>query len=152
MTGTGTVTTTNTTTTPVRARASVRTLAVGLGLGAVAAVVANGIVFAVANIGAPVQVATGDDPNVADLALAAVLVASVAWLLIGAAGLWGCEKLFARGFVIWTIGATIITAASLVPLFALDIDTGSKVALAVMHLVVAAAAVAGQAFARRRSA
>jgi membrane protein implicated in regulation of membrane protease activity len=79
-------------------------------------------------------------------------VASVVWLVIGAAGLWVSEKLFARGFAIWAIGAAAITAASLVPLFALDVDAGSKVALTVMHVVVAASAVTGQALAQRRAA
>ncbi len=137
--------------TSVRTRATVRTLGVGLGLGALAAVVANSLVFAVANLGAPIHVPSGTGSEVVDLGLADILVASIAWLVIGAVGLWVCEKLFARGFAIWAIGAVVITAASIVPVVALDVDAGSKVALSVAHVVVVVAAVGGQAVARRRS-
>ena len=146
------ITSSTDTTSGTRTRASVRTLGVGLGLGALAAIVTNGLVFAVANLGAPIQVESGGDPKLVDLGLADVLVASVAWLVIGAAGLWVCEKLFARGFAIWAIGASVITAASIVPVLALDVDAGSKVALTVAHVVVAVAAVGGQYWAGRRVA
>jgi len=41
-------------------------------------------------------------------------------------------------------------AATIVPVLALDIDGGSKLALTLMHITVGAAAVVGQAVARRR--
>jgi len=49
-------------------------------------------------------------------------------------------------------GAALITVASVIPAFAMDVDTGSKVALTVMHVVVAVAAVTGQVVAGRRAA
>ena len=80
------------------------------------------------------------------------MVASVAWLVIGAIGLWVSQRLFRRGLAIWVTGAALITVASVIPAFAMDVDTGSKVALTVMHVVVAVAAVTGQVVAGRRAA
>ncbi|MGD9704424.1 MAG: DUF6069 family protein [Acidimicrobiia bacterium] len=52
----------------------------------------------------------------------------------------------------WTLTASLFAAASAVPLTRLDVDRGSKIALASMHLATGAAAIAGHAIARRRTA
>ena len=120
--------------------------AVGIGL----VLLANTAVYLVADAGAPVEVVTGWEPDGTELRLADVIGAAVTWVVIGAAGLWFLERFRADGFRFWTVLAAAIAVVSIIPLFRLDIDAGSKVALSAMHLVVGATAVAGHALVRAR--
>jgi hypothetical protein len=141
---------TTATTATTRPTAAGRRVAAGTAAGVVLVTVANAAVFLVGDIGAPVRVVTGWEPDGVAMRLADVLVASVTWVLIGAAGLWLLERFRADGFRIWTGLAIAIAVLSIIPLFRLDIDAGSKVTLSVMHLVVGAAAIAGHALVRAR--
>jgi hypothetical protein len=110
----------------------------------------NTAVYLVADVGAPVEVVTGWEPDGAELRLVDVIGAAVTWVVIGGAGLWFLERFRADGFRLWTVLAATIAVVSIIPLFRLDIDAASLVALSVMHLVVGAAAIGGHALVRAR--
>lgn len=131
-------------------RATPATLAVGAAVGAAAAVVANLVVFAIGSIGAPLEVVMTGDTTASELPAAAVIGASIAPIVVGAVGLWIFERFLANGFRIWAVTAGVLAVVSIAAPAGLDVSTESKVALAVMHLVVGAAAIAGQLLARRR--
>lgn len=140
---------TNTMTPPAsagRPATSRTTLAKGAAIGAGLALLANLVVYLIGNAGAPIRVVTGWQPDGADLTFAEVVIATIVWVMIGAAALWLMERRLTRGFRRWTILAAVFTLGSLVPLFGLDVDTGSKLALSVMHIVVGASTIAGQSF------
>jgi len=135
---------------PPTTRSAPRTLAIGTAISIGLALAVNLAIFLVGNLGSPLQVATGGEPAVADLELGAVVVATVVWLVIAAVGLAVFERVLANGFRAWAGVAAVLVAATIVPVLALDIDGGSKLALTLMHITVGAAAVVGQAVARRR--
>jgi Family of unknown function (DUF6069) len=140
---------TNTMTLPASAErpvASRTTLARGAAIGAGVALLANLVIYLIGNAGAPIRVVTGWQPDGADLTFAEVVIATIVWVTIGAAALWLMERHLTRGFHRWTVLAAVITLASLVPLFALDVDTASLLALSFMHIVVGASTIAGQSF------
>jgi hypothetical protein len=149
---------TNTMTLPASAErpvASRTTLAMGAAIGAGLALLTNLVVYLIGNAGAPIRVVTGWQPDGADLTFVEVVIATIVWVTIGAAALWLMERRLTHGFRRWTVLAAIITLGSLVPLLALDVDAGSKLALSVMHIVVGASTIAGQSFVvrpRRRGA
>ena len=128
------------------------TIAKGAGIGIGLALVTNVIVFAIGNAGAPLQVIMNGDTKPTDLAIAAVIAASIAPVIVGAIGLWVLQRFLDNGFRIWTITALVIALASVAGPVGLDINTDSKLSLAIMHLVVGASAVVGQAIARRSEA
>ncbi len=134
----------------VSTRAQSSTLAKGAAIGAAIAVIANVIVFAIANSGAPVQVISGNDTVPSDLPIGPVIVASIMPIVVGAIGLWLLERFRPNGFRIWTILALVLAVVSIGGPLSLDIDTGSQVALTIMHLVVGVAAVAGHTIARKK--
>ncbi|MEY2570248.1 MAG: hypothetical protein QOE63_598 [Acidimicrobiaceae bacterium] len=140
---------TTTTATPA-ARTTTRRvgLARGAALGTAGSVLANAAVFALATRNDPLRVVTGWQPDGTDLALGAVLGTSIAFVLLAAAVLWGLERLRADGFRLWAILAGAVATLSIAPLFGLDVDNRSKLALAAMHLVVGGSAIGGQAIAR----
>jgi hypothetical protein len=150
MTTTTTMATSTTGTTDVRTTAARRRVLAGTAAGVGLALVANLAVFLIGDAGAPVRVITGWEPDGVAMQLGDVLGASVAWVLIGAAGLWLLERFRADGFRAWAVLAAAIAVLSIVPLFRLDVDAGSKVTLSAMHLVVGAAAIAGHALVRAR--
>ena len=121
----------------------------GAGWGILAALVANTVVFVLANalLSGSVQTAQGDQAPT-DLPYAAVAVASVVPLLLGAFVLWVIARFSGSALRIWTGIAVVLTLLSLLAPGSLPIDAGSKVALAAMHLLTGAAAIWGQ----RRSA
>ena len=128
------------------------TIAKGAGIGIGLALVTNVIVFAIGNAGAPLQVIMNGDTKPTDLAIAAVVAASIAPVIVGAIGLWVLQRFLDNGFRIWAIAALVLAVASVAPPVGLDINTDSKLSLAIMHLVVGASAVVGQAIARRNEA
>ena len=144
MTTTATASTTDQTTTP-------GTIAKGAGIGAGLAVIANLVVFAIGNAGAPLRVITnGAKPS--DLAVGLVIAASIAPVIVAACGLWVFERFLTNGFRVWAITTMVLALVSIAAPMGLDIDTKSKFALALMHLAVGASTVVGQAVARRGGA
>jgi hypothetical protein len=127
---------------------SVRGAAVGIGL----AVVTNVAVYLAGDAGAPIRVVTGWEPDGAHMGVGDVIAATVVWVAIGAVALWAFERFRPDGFREWAAAAALVAVASIVPLLRLDIDTGSKVALSTMHLVVGAATIVGQLAVRRPAA
>ena len=143
---------TNTMTTPAEAEhalASRATIARGAAIGAGIALLANLVVYMFGNVGAPIRVVTGWQPDGADLTLVEVVLASIVWVMIGAAALWLMERRLTHAFRRWIVLAGATTIVSLVPLLGLDVDAGSKVALCAMHIVTGASTITGQALARR---
>ena len=128
------------------------TIAKGAGIGIGLALVTNVIVFAIGNAGAPLQVIMNGDTKPTDLAIAAVIAASIAPVIVGAVGLWVLQRFLDNGFRIWAIAALGLAAASVAAPLGLDISTDSKVALTLMHLAVGVSAVVGQAIVRRSEA
>ena len=125
------------------------TLATGIAIGGGLALLANFVVYLIGDAGAPIRVVTGWEPDGADLTLIEVVIASIAWVTIGAAALWLMERRLTNAFRRWIVLSAVTTIVSLVPLLGLDADAGSKLTLSVMHIVVGASAIAGQALARR---
>lgn len=97
-----------------------------------------------ANVGANVRVVTGWAPDGADLRYAEVVVTAVVAVLLGAGVLWIAARRAPAALRRWTLAAAGGAVASAVPLWRLDVDTGSKLALTIMHLATGACAVAGQ--------
>ncbi len=147
MTTTSPTATTTTSTTPSSA-AIVKGGAVGIGL----ALVANTAVFLIGNAGAALQVVANGDRTPSDLPLGAVIAASIVPLIVGAVGLRLFERFRADGYRIWVTLAAVLAVVSVAAPLTMDTDSGSKVALTVMHLATGAAAITGHALARRRRA
>jgi Family of unknown function (DUF6069) len=124
-------------------------IAKGAAAGACVAVLANLAVFLVGNLGAPIRVVTGWAPDGADVRISEVIITTIVSVLAGAAALWVLERRRANGFRIWVVVAAAVAIASAVPLFGLDVDAGSKIALSTMHILTGSAVIAAQAFARR---
>lgn len=130
-------------------RSALGTTVRGALLGGAASIGATLVVFAVANVGAPVRVITGWAPDGTDLGLPDVVITVVVSVAIAAVGLAILERVASTGLRIWTIAVAVVTVLSFLPLWRLDIDAGSKVALTAMHLVVGLAVVGGQVVVRR---
>ena len=139
-----TVTTTNFTT-----EATPATIAKGGAIGIGLALIANVAIYLVGNSGAPLQVVMSGDTAASDLLIGFVVGASLLPLVIAAAGLWVFERFLPNGFRLWAGTVAVLAVATIAAPVSLDVDTGSKVALALMHIAVGAAAIAGQALARR---
>lgn len=138
-------------TTTLTTKSTTRPAAVGkgAGIGIGIALIANLAVFAIGSAGAPLRVVMTGDTDPSDLPVGAVIAASIAPILIGAFGLWLISRFAARGFEIWAAVAVVLAAVSITAPASLDIDTGSKVALACMHVIVGTSTVIGQVVARR---
>jgi hypothetical protein len=140
---------------PVRSRpdadpaVGLRTTVAGGLVGTGLAVAATFGIYAVGNIGAPIRVVTGWAPDGADLRVVEVVLTVVVAVAAGAVLLALVQSRFALAWRAWTITASLLAVASAVPLTRLNIDRGSKIALATMHLATGAAAIAGHAIARR---
>ncbi len=121
--------------------------------GAAAAIVANLVVFAVASLvmSSAIQV-TDPSQQVMDLALVAVVAASIIPLFFGALLLWILAKFSASALRIWSWIVGVVAVLSVIAPVTLPVDGGSKVALAAMHLLTGAAAIWGQRFAASRVA
>jgi Family of unknown function (DUF6069) len=125
---------------------------IGALAGAALALVGNIIVFFVANaiLGSAVQAST-DGTNPADLPIGALVIFSVIPLFAGAAVLWALSKFTKRPLRVWTIIAVIVVVLSFVALLGLPVAIGSKIALAVMHVVAGLGAIVGQRWASSRA-
>lgn len=121
----------------------------GAALGVVVAWIATTIVYVIGNAGANVRVVTGWAPNGIDLRYIDVLVTVAASVGLGAMLLWVTERRSTHAFRAWAIVAIGVAVLSAVPLWQLDVDTGSKTALTLMHLATGVAAVGAQALLHR---
>jgi uncharacterized BrkB/YihY/UPF0761 family membrane protein len=131
-----------------RSTPAVAVLAKGAAIGGAIALVANLIVFVIGNAGAPLQVVVGSDTESSDLPVGAVIGASIVPLLVGAVGLWLAYRFLPKSFTVWSAVVAVLAVVSIVGPLGLDIDTGSKVALTVMHFATGAAAIIGQSLVR----
>ena len=120
-------------------------------VGAVVALVANTVVFFVANAihGGPIQAST-DGTNPSDVQFVLVIVASVLPIIVGAGVLWLLARFTTSALGVWTIVAIVVTTLSLAAPTVLPVDGGSKIALALMHIAAASSAIFGQQWAARR--
>ena len=130
---------------------AVAVLAKGAAIGSALALVANLVVFVIGNAGAPLQVVASGDTEASDLPVGAVIGASIVPLLVGAVGLWLAYRFLAKSFAVWSAVVAVLAVVSIVGPFGLDIDTGSKVALTVMHIATGAAAIVGQSIVRNKT-
>jgi hypothetical protein len=120
----------------------------GTGVAIGLALAVNLVVFLAGTAGAPIRVITGWAPDGTDLRYADVVVATVVLLAIGTGVLWLLQRWRDDGFRLWVVLVVAFTLLSIPPVLRLDVDAGSKLTLAVMHLVVGAAALLGQRGAR----
>jgi hypothetical protein len=118
---------------------------IGGAWGVGAALVVNSVIFFAANamLSGSIQTAQSGQAPI-DLPYAAVAVASVIPVLAGAAVLWALARFTGVGLRAWSILAVVLAVLSLLALVWMQVDTGSKVALGLMHLLTGAAAIGGQ--------
>ena len=121
-------------------------------LGTAIAWVATTVAYAVGNAGGTVRVVTGWSPDDADLTYFEVVATVAVSIALGAVLLWAMQRRAANAFGPWVLVAAGVAVLSAVPLWRLDVDTRSKLALTTMHLLTGACAVAGQALVRRGTA
>ena len=113
---------------------------------AAAAVVAAVVVWAVAGplLGVDLRVAFGSGEPPTEVGLLPVVVTSTLASLVAWALLAVLERTTARGLAVWTALAAVVLVLSLLPLLAAGgTPAGARVALALMHLAVAAVLVPG---------
>jgi len=131
------------TATPVRGGVALGTL-----WGAVAALVVNVTIWLVGHTGEPIRVVTGWAPDGADLTLIEVVATTLVAIGLGGVLLGWMQRHFDR-FRAWSIIVASVAVASALPLWSLDVDTGSKFTLSCMHFATGACAIAAQFTARR---
>ena len=119
-------------------------------IGAAIAVTGCLVVYAIGNAGAPIRVVTGWSPDGAELTVAEVIATVVVSIALGTGLLALLQRRRPNAWSTWRIVVALVAIASAVPLFGLDVDAGSKVALASMHLTTGVASIAGQTIARHR--
>jgi hypothetical protein len=123
----------------------------GSTLGVVLALLATVTVFVVGNLGAPIRVVTGWNPDGADLTLAEVVITSSVAVVLGGFVLAFLERRRTDALRLWESAAVALAVVSALPQLRLEIDAGSKVSLAAMHLLTGAAAIAGHRIVRRNA-
>jgi hypothetical protein len=124
----------------------------GGALSALMAVPINVLVFIVGSIGEPILVNTEASTTPEKLGAGAPIFASLVWITVGIVGVTLFEKSSANGFRWWRRVVTVLCAMSIIPLFTLHVHANSKASLVVMHVVVAASAIAGQLISRHWAA
>ena len=116
----------------------------GTAVGILAAWVIDLAILVVANIGAPVRVVTGWAPDGADLTVIEIVLTAAVAIAVAGGALMLWDRRSARALEHWTVAVMVLAALSALPLWGLDVETGSKVALTVMHLATGGCAVLGQ--------
>jgi hypothetical protein len=119
----------------------------GAALGVALAWLSTMVVYAVGNAGSPIRVVTGWAPDGANVTVAEVLITSAVSVSGGALLLRTMERRGA-GIRVWTAIALGVAIVSAVPLWRLDVDTGSRMALTAMHALTGASAIIGHRIAR----
>jgi hypothetical protein len=123
--------------------------AIGIGI----ALVANSMILLAGNavMDGSIQVVAAGATTASDLPAIAVVAAGVVPLLLGAAGLWLLSRVRPGGaYQVWRNIVVVLTIVSIAGPLMLEVSTGSKVALILMHLATGAAAIVGQTSASRR--
>jgi Family of unknown function (DUF6069) len=124
-----------------------RRLLSGAASGVALAGLSTMVVYAVGNAGSPIRVVTGWEPDGANVTVAEVLITSAVSVSGGALLLRTMERRGA-GIRVWTAIALGVAIVSAVPLWRLDVDTGSRMALTAMHALTGASAIIGHRIAR----
>ena len=112
------------------------------------AVAVNLAIYLVGNRGSPVRVVTGWAPDGADLTIIELVVTTVVAVAIAGALLARMQ----RGrdwFDRWAVMVAGVAVLSALPLWRLDVDTGSKLTLTTMHLATGASALLSHGRSRR---
>ena len=135
----------------VRRNVGTRTTVTGGAIGTALALASTLVIYLVGSLGAPIRVVTGWAPDGAELTAGEVIITVVVAVAAGAALLGVAQRHHARAWRAWTVTASLFAIASAVPLTRLDVDRGSKIALASMHLATGVAAIVGHVLARRRA-
>ncbi|MET9342540.1 DUF6069 family protein [Nonomuraea sp. NPDC003804] len=115
-----------------------RALAVG---GAVLAPALIGLAALLLGADMRVDMRNGQPPMV--VALPLVVAFALVFALLGWAALAIMERLTARAATVWTVLAVIVLLVSFLPIVAAEASGGTKGALALMHLAVAAVLIPG---------
>jgi hypothetical protein len=147
------MTSTAATATPTRLQTRARS-ATGRGvvLGLAFALAADSIVYAIGNAGAPIRVVTGWSSSTGkDISFGEVVGTCLVSIVLGGLLLSWMLRRRADGLRRWIVVAAAVAIVSAIPLYRLDIDTGSKIALSSMHLLTGAAAIVAQLITRRGS-
>jgi Family of unknown function (DUF6069) len=102
-----------------------------------AATLTNGLLWlAAAALG--VDFVLSDSVGTVVIGLGTTLVATLIFGLLGWGTLAVLERLTVRAATVWTVLASLVAVVSLVPIYLEGATTGTKVALALIHLAVAA--------------
>ena len=141
-----TVHTQTSTTESARPRVDVQ---LGALIGTMLALTATLIIYSVGMVGTPIRVVTGWSPDGANLTVIEVVLTATVSVILGALLLALLQARLRRGYEIWLALIVLVTFGSAVPLFRLDIDLQSKLALSSMHLATGIATIAGQMIAQR---
>jgi hypothetical protein len=104
----------------------------------VAATLVNGVLWGVCSVFG-VDFWLSDSGGAGAVTLPIALVATAVSGLLGWATLAGLERLTRRALGIWTGLAVGVTLLSIVPIFLEQATTGTRIALTVLHVAVAAA-------------
>jgi len=121
-------------------------------LGLALALAADSIVYVIGNVGAPIRVVTGWSSSTGkDVTFGEVVGTCAVSVVLGALLLSWMMRRRADGMRRWINLAAVVAIVSAVPLYRLDIDTGSKIALSSMHLLTGAAAIVAHLIAQRGS-
>jgi hypothetical protein len=128
-----------------------RQLAAGTAAGLLLAVVGNLVVYLIGDAGAPIRVVSGWAPDGADLTIGEIVTTTVVAIVAGSALLAIVERFRQAGFRQagfrpWAWLTAGLAVLSSIPLWRLDIDTGSHIGLTAMHLWTGAACIAGHLF------
>ncbi len=119
-------------------------------IGTTLALAATMVIYTVGMAGAsPIRVVTGWSPDGANLTVTEVVLTVTTSVILAALLLSLLQTRVRRGFDVWLAVVVLVTIGSAVPLFRLDIDLQSKIALSSMHLATGISTIAGQLIARR---
>lgn len=116
----------------ISTRSRLKAAVAGAGAGIVGALA---IKF-VADAGAPVMVVTGWAPDGTRISVLEIVLTVAVVVALGAALLYALDRRgeSSKRFALWACIAIAVALSSAVPLWRLDVDTQSKVALTLMHL------------------
>lgn len=121
----------------------------GTALGVGLALASTLAVYVVGNLGAPIMVVTGWNPDGADLSIGEVVATASIAVILGGMLLWLLERRKRGAVRTWEMIAIAVAVLSAVPLLRLEIDAGSKISLIAMHLLTGASAITGHRILRR---
>jgi hypothetical protein len=131
-------------------RVSARTIAAGVGLGCLLAVVANLLLFLIGNVGAPTQIVETTGEPAVNLTIGRMVLVTVFPMILAGFVLWFLTRRRPSGFAIWAGFVLAIAFVTTGGPLSLDVDSGSKITLSLMHLATGITTVSGQRLARSK--